>query len=68
MCHKKFFFFNNNATKFSITDNLTHLNSPLLKQTRERPDVSSAWSLNGKIKFKLKTDPVKVLTASINSL
>ena len=68
MRHKKSFFTNNNAPNFSITDDLTRLNAMLLKQTRERSDVSSAWSLNGKIKYKVKSDPVKVLTASINSL
>ena len=68
MRHKKAFFMNNPDNKFSITDDLTRKNSLLLKFTKERSDVASAWSSGGKIKFKLKSDPNKIHTASITAL
>ena len=40
MKSKRSYFSSNPTLKFSITDNLTHKNSLLLKQTKERSDVS----------------------------
>ena len=68
MRHKKAYFTNNSDHKFSITDDLTRKNSLLLKFTKERSDVASAWSSGCKIKYKLKSDPNKILTASITAL
>ena len=56
-------FFKTASVKFSIVDDLTRANAQLLKATKEREDVLQAWYRNGKIRFKLKSDPDKLLTA-----
>ena len=52
--------------KFSIVEDLTPLNRQLLKQTKERADVESAWSMNGNIKYKKKDDTSTVHTAKLS--
>ena len=62
---KKSYFEENPDQTFSISDDLTKPNAQLLKHMRNRPDIDSAWSYNGKIKYKTRKDPHKICTASL---
>ena len=67
MKSKKEYFTANPDEKFSLSDDLTQYNAKLLKQTKNHPDTESAWSLNGRIKYKKKGD-THVYTAKIHDL
>ena len=60
-------FFQNSGNKWSIGDELTAINAKLLKFTKNRNDVNSAWMAGIKIKYK-KVNDEKVYTADINEL
>ena len=65
MRHKKLFFSSlDDSSKLpTIVDDITKMNAMLLKSTKERVDVESAWYFNGKIRYKLKSDSKNIHTA-----
>ena len=48
-------FFKANKLQYSIYEDLTPATRSLLRKTKERDDVESAWTRNGRIKYKLKS-------------
>ena len=58
-------YFKNSGNKWSIGDELTAANAKLLKQTKNRDDVKSAWMAGTKIKFK-KINDEKIYIADIS--
>ena len=58
-------YFKNSGNKWSIGDELTAANAKLLKQTKNRDDVKSAWMASTKIKFK-KINDEKIYIADIS--
>ena len=60
-------FFQKSGEKWSIGDELTAINAKLLKFTKNRKDVKSAWPAGIKIKYK-KIDDEKVYVADISEL
>ena len=67
MRHKKLYFDSMDDSKKAplILDSITKLNAQLLKATRDREDVLTAWFFSGAVKYKTKADPEKVCTAKI---
>ena len=51
-------FFKANKLQYSIYEDLTPATRSLLRTTKERDDVESAWTRNGRVKFKLKSSQV----------
>ena len=55
--YKRLYFKDHPASKVSIYEDLTGPNFQLLQSLKQDPSVFSAWSVGGRIKYKLKSAP-----------
>ena len=63
---KKFFEESENPSGApSIVDDITKKNADLLKATKNRDDVQSAWFFSGRVRYKLKSNPDKIEIAKL---
>lgn len=58
--HKKTFFLANKELKISIVEDLTSMTFAKLQKLKKNPDIASAWTINGKIRYTTKSDDKKI--------
>ena len=63
--HKKAFFLTNKVLKVSVVEDLTSITYAKLQKLKKNPDIASAWTINGKIRYTAKTDDKKILKLNL---